>query len=100
MGAWLARCRSSETLGRLDLGRLDLAGHSFSMYSKTPLRCRSPSGAMSALDLLLKRTLLEHSPTVNFVSGELEIWEPVLELYLTRVCASVMNGVEVYSGVN
>lgn len=39
-------------------------------------------------------------PRVDFVRGKLETLEPVLELYLTCVCASVMNGVEVYSGAN
>jgi len=36
---------------------------------------------------------------VNFVNGELETREPVLELYSTRVCARVVNGV-VHSRVN
>lgn len=31
---WLVWCSSSETLGRLDL-----AGHGFSMCSKMPLKC-------------------------------------------------------------
>lgn len=60
--AW---CSSSETLCRLDL-----AGYSFSIYSKTPLRCRSPSGATSALDLLLKRTFLVRSLEGAFCQGQ------------------------------
>lgn len=58
---WLVWCSCSEMLGRLNL-----AGHGFSMYSKTPLRCRSPSGVTSALHLLLQRTLLVHSPKGEF----------------------------------
>lgn len=79
-------CSPSETPDRPVL-----AGHSFSVCSKTPPRC----GCVTpVLEQLLKRTWQRIAPGVSFVSGNLR--SLFLSCALTCVCASVMDGVEVY----
>lgn len=79
-------CSLSETPDRPVL-----AGHSFSMYSKTPPRCEC---AKPVLEQLLKRTWQCTAPGVSFVSGNLG--SLFLSCALMCVRASVMDGVEVY----
>lgn len=79
-------CGLSETPDRPVLAR-----HSFSMYPKTPPRCGC---ATPVLEQLLKRTWQSTAPGVSFVCGSLG--SLFLSCALTCVCASVMDGVEVY----
>lgn len=79
-------CNLSETPDRPVLGR-----HCFSIYSKTPPRCGC---AAPVLEQLFRRTWQCTAPGVSFVSGSLG--SLFLSCALTCVCASVMDGVEVY----